>query len=270
MPSPIRGTHWTFTSFKSSKPDFDEKTMRYMVYQKEKCPKTGKEHFQGYVQFLLKKTMTSAKKALNDEKVHLDLARADSESNKAYCTKEESRIDGPWEFGKSADQGTRTDLEAAAELAMKNDMKAIEPTTYVKFHRGLHALRNLHVTPETREIRVTVIWGETGVGKSHMAHELAGKEAYWKPAGQWWDDYNGEKTVVIDDFDPKENSESTVLRWMDKWPLRVPVKGGFVAYGCERLIMTSHYAPETWFPEREKEVMRRINQSIQINERNHK
>jgi len=263
MPSLNRGTHWCWTSFEEKwKPNFDEKAMRFMVYQKEKCPKTGKIHYQGYIQFLLKQTLKSAKTFLNPT-VHLEKANADPLANIAYCTKTETRVEGPWKFGEVCKERERTDLKTAAALAIENKFSQINPEVFVKFHKGLGALRLLHNKPQIREVKVTVIWGPTGVGKSHKANDML-PDAYWKPPGPWWDGYDGEEQVVIDEFDPEGHNVSDVLRWLDKWPLRVPVKGGFVPYCAREIVVTSHFNPKQWYPKRLDEVLRRITNNLNL------
>ena len=47
---------------------------------------------------------------------------------------------------------------------------------------------------------VTVIWGETGVGKSRWASETY-PDAYWKPPNsKWWDNYAQEEVIIMDEF----------------------------------------------------------------------
>lgn len=231
--------------------------MVYLIYQREKCPKTEKLHWQGFV--ILKKParLAGAKKIIDDQKAHLEKAIANDEKNIKYCSKEESRVEGPYEFGEKPHQGERTDLKESAKLAIEGKFKEIEPVHYMRYHKGIEKLHELHSKPKVRTIEVTVIHGPTGTGKSHMANELA-PNAYWKPPGQWWDGYNGDTEVVIDEFDPKEHNINDVLRWMDKWPLKVPIKGGFKNYCCEKLIITSHFNPEEWYPLRKDEIMRRV------------
>lgn len=252
----MAAVHWAFTSFKAESPVYDEKTMRYLVYQRERCPKTGNEHWQGYVQVAKKARMKAVQTILGDEKCHMEMAKGSPEQNKNYCTKEDSRMEGPFEFGVMSGKGTRTDLQTAGKLACEGKWEEIPDTTLVRYARGLEKLVVIRNKPKVREMECTILWGPTGTGKSHTANEML-PNAFWKPAGSWWDGYKGEKEVVIDEFDPEKHNVNDVLRWMDKWPLSVPIKGGFVPYNVERLVITSHFDPENWYGERRAEIRRR-------------
>lgn len=253
--SQMAAINWAFTSFDEKKPEFNS-DMRYLVYQQEKSPTTGRLHWQGYMQLKKKARMQSAKKTLGDEKAHMELAKGTPSQNKDYCTKEESRIGGPWEFGEMKGQGARTDLTTAGKLALEGKWEEIPDATLIRYAKGLEKLVTIRKKPQVREMSVEIIWGPTGTGKSHMANEKA-PEAYWKPSGMWWDGYKGEKTVVIDEFDPEKHNVNDVLHWMDKWPVSVPIKGGFVPYECEKLIITSHFDPNLWYCGRTDEIKRR-------------
>lgn len=47
---------------------------------------------------------------------HVELAKGDEASNVAYCSKQETRVLGPFSFGEAAAPGKRSDLAAVREL----------------------------------------------------------------------------------------------------------------------------------------------------------
>lgn len=46
--------------------------LRYMVFQREKAPETGKEHYQGYFEYTQPKWFTTIKKCLSKETIGVD------------------------------------------------------------------------------------------------------------------------------------------------------------------------------------------------------
>ena len=44
----------------------------------------------------------------------------------------------------------------------------------------------------------------------------------------WFDGYDGQDTAIFDDFRASGNRFSYILRLIDRYPMDVPVKGGFV------------------------------------------
>lgn len=74
-----------------------------------------------------------------------------------YCKKEDTRVEGPWEWGKLADgPGQRSDLLAIAELARGGaSLKSIaeaQPATFIRYHSGIKSFHALcsPPTPNTR------------------------------------------------------------------------------------------------------------------------
>lgn len=126
--------------------------------------------------------------------------------------------------------------------------------------------------PRTRRdgVRVLVLFGPTGTGKSHLAFTQAGPDPYSKPVGGWWDGYAGEKVVVFDEFTDDQADARDFLRWTDKWPLRVQVKGGFQAAKWDRVVFTSNSDPRDWYQfeqDHAAAVQRRITDICEITAR---
>lgn len=89
---------------------------QYMVYQTESAPTTGQWHIQGYL--VLKRIVPqTAVLHMFPCQVHLDVARGTQAQCIAYCTKAETRVADPIEFGEKPEQrqGQRLDLEVAAQ-----------------------------------------------------------------------------------------------------------------------------------------------------------
>jgi hypothetical protein len=70
------------------------------VVQKEKCPETNREHFQGFMCLKTPSRLGRVKELLNCESAHVEKAKGSPTQAWEYCTKEETRIDGPWKYGQ--------------------------------------------------------------------------------------------------------------------------------------------------------------------------
>ena len=106
-------------------------------------------------------------------------------------------------------------------------------------------------------MEIILIIGPTRTGKSRAARTLSGVHlengvevangVYWKPPGEWWDDYDGEHTVVWDEFSGASCAFRTLLRILDSYPLLVPIKGGFAQFRSRRVVFTSNIDPTEWY-----------------------
>lgn len=260
-----RAKNWCITSF-NDPIKWDENIMEFLTYQKEKCPSTGKEHFQTYVQMKKKTYFTEMKKLFGD--VHMEIAKGSPDENVAYCNKSDSRIEEGKTFGVLHKQGERNDLNEAYSLAKEGKFQNIEASTAIKYSRGLKWVYELYCKPVRRDnLKVIVFIGEPGSGKSYLAHRLY-PNAYVKPSGAWFDGYMNEKEVIMDEFNCEKTDVDDFLQWIDIYPLRVPIKGGFTAWNPEIIVITKLYKPETWFPSRSSEVLRRISICLTINKDN--
>lgn len=225
-------------------------------------------HFQFYVQ-MSKRTTLNAMKKINGS-AHWETARGSPSQNKQYCTKADTRRAGPWEVGESSGQGRRTDLEAAAAMidegAHMRDVADSFPSTFIRYHRGLRAYQDLKMSGGPRDLmaegpEVWVFWGATGTGKSHRAF-TTWPDAYRKTTSdKWWDGYRGQETVVFDDFKGSSMKLQDFQLVVDKYPLDIEVKGGFVPLSAKRYVFTSNRHPSEWYSREadpDGSVMRRI------------
>lgn len=130
--------NWMFTAWNEPNPMKDE--ISFMVYQKEKCPTTGKEHYQGYVEFKKKVTLRKIKTIFRDDTIHFDVRRGSQENAINYCSKEKSRIGETHYYGEQKNQGHRTDLDSMFDM-IENGI----PVYYIlQAYRG-NALRHVNM-----------------------------------------------------------------------------------------------------------------------------
>lgn len=80
-------------------------------------------------------------------------------------------------------------------------------------------------------------------------------EAYPKdPRTKFWDGYNGQEHVVIDEFRGGIDI-SHVLRWFDRYPVIVEVKGSSTVLRAKHIWITSNISPMEWYPTLDADTM---------------
>nr|WQA30150.1 MAG: rep protein [Cressdnaviricota sp.] len=243
--------------------------IKYGVGQVEQCPTTGNFHFQYYVQTGSQRRLAWMKSKICD-RTHWEAARGSLDENKAYCTKEASRVAGPWEVGVPARQGKQTGLDEATELVVSgtplSEVAKLFPIVWVRHGRGLVDLRKqLNLDADRREFgpdgpELWVLWGPAGSGKSRYAKEQW-PDAFWKaPYSNWWDGYGTHETVILDDFKDDGMRLTDFQRLIDWYPLWVEIKGGSLPMLAKRYVITSNYDPEYWYQKADvhKTVWRRV------------
>lgn len=103
-------------------------------------------------------------------------------------------------------------------------------------------------------------WGEPGTGKTRDAWERY-PDLYIKNINKWWDGYNNEEVVLLDDWDPNHKVLVNHLKvWSDRYPFRAETKGSSMTIRPKKIIITSNYPPERCFDNDEdiKAIRRRF------------
>lgn len=221
----------------------------YAVIGKEKG-ESGTPHLQGYINFGRKnrKTFATLKSLLFN--AHIELAKGSDFDNQKYCSK-----DGDYyEHNTPVGQGKRSDLNlCVSKLVLGkrvNEVALEHPEIFVKYCRGMRELSYIVRSQEVRDFKtvVYVLIGPPGTGKSRYCYEKAKAmgDLYYKPRGQWWDGYDGQTSVIIDDFYGWLKYDD-LLKLCDRYPYQVPIKGGYVQFCSKNIFITSNAGYESWY-----------------------
>jgi len=221
--------------------------VRYCIYQLE-LGESGNFHYQGYVEF---KRATRPQKLFEiDERAHWENALGTPFENINYCSKDSTKIDGPFEIGHKKSQGERSDVRNL-KLIIKNggslkDVFNAEPWAFIRYSNGIQKAINLFAERRTQKTHVILVFGNTGLGKSRWAWEQS-PDAYPKMANNtWWDGYNGTDDIIIDEF--KGGLPYTyLLKLLDGYPMLVEVKGGHLVFNPKNIIITCSVHPANWY-----------------------
>lgn len=231
---------------------------RYLVAQFEKCPDTQRIHLQGYAEFSKPIRFSGLRCGCLDGS-HFERRRGTRDEARNYCTKEQTRIYGPVEYGEwsGGGQGNRTDLEAIKhaidEGATELEVAELDFGTYIRYARNLNRYRTLRMPERQSKTRVIIYWGASGTGKTRLAYTRHQKDMVYdlpRPNGGsvWFDGYDPKShtCVLMDDFYGWVPLH-LLLKLGDRYPMRVPIKGGMVNFCPEELIITSNKPYKDWY-----------------------
>jgi len=230
-----------------------EMGVRFVIWQHERGSQGETDHIQGYLE-LQGPWRRSRVEAMLGGHAWVEPAKGKQEQCIAYCSKEDTRIAGPWRVGSPSGsrQGERTDLKpldaAVAELVAGKSLTEIDPGVFVRHANGLRALVGLRKPPFRQKMKVVCIQGGTGIGKTHWVYEHF-PEVYrpnYGNGGLWWDGYQGEKTILIDEY-RGQCPMGKFLQILDKYPLMLEVKGAYVPAMYETVFITCNTGPVSWY-----------------------
>lgn len=228
----------------------------------------GTPHLQGAIALKKKKLLTAMKKLI--PRAHFEIMRGKPSDSKAYCTKEDKenffeKGEMPQEQTKAATEANQEKWENAYAAAITGDFDSIPRDLWIKYMRSFkQAYEDNKQDPDMEDYgdkdlknHFLWLWGPTGTGKSHTAHQIAKKidpdEApYIKDLNKWWNGFTKQKVVIIEEADPKrcEHLASYFKKWADKWAFTAEAKGTvFPSCRPEYIIVTSNYTLRECFPD---------------------
>lgn len=249
----------------SFSPDDVPEGIQYIKGQLETGHETGYRHWQLIIVFKKKQSLESAKRILGGD-WHGELTR--SKAADEYCWKEDTRIDGTqFEYGtKLVRRNEAKDWERIWQQAQEGQIEQIPADIRVCHYRSLRTITADFGRPVALVRSVYVYYGPPGSGKSRRAWDEAGFDAYPKdPRTKFWDGYQGEENVVIDEFRGGVDI-AHVLRWFDRYPVRVEIKGAGSVLRARRIWITSNLHPSEWYPMLDSASYRALERRLIIEE----
>ncbi len=250
MASSTRSRNWMFTINNPDDIDLPKSwDYTFLAYQLEEAPGTGTPHLQGYVIWPSKLRLSSCRTISTG---HWEPRRATHKKALEYVTKEDTRIDGPWQMGVAPTPGRRTDILAVKDMidsgATQLEVADELFPCWVRHYKGFALYRKMKTTPRDWKTTVIVLYGPAGTGKTYAARDLPGAvDMITAPQGtMWFDEYQGAPTVILDEF-YGWISHSKMLQLMDEYPCEVPVKHSFRTWKPRLMIITSNIPPWEWY-----------------------
>lgn len=225
----------------------DHDRVRYIVCGNE-IGENGTPHLQGFIMLRSPRVMASVKKLSGMARSHLERMRGTPAQAAEYCKK-----DGDfWEAGDAPRQGARSDLdEIKREISEGKSELYIADNHFNKwviYRRSFSAYRRLLVeSPRNYKSWTNVLVGPTGLGKTRFVYQQHADDDIFVWGGdRWFDGYCGQRIALLDDF-RGELAIGFLLRLLDRYPMQVPIKGGFVNWNPKRIYITSNHLPSFWW-----------------------
>lgn len=165
---------------------FQKTKAQYVCGQLEKGAE-GTLHLQFFANYKDQKKAGGIKK--HDSRLHIEIVKVNNGAD-SYCMKEETRVDGPWEFGvKPVKRNSKTDWAEVFQNAKIGNLDAIPDDIKVKHYGNLKKIEKDHlVLIDHDDLRGEWLWGRSGVGKSRIAR-AENPDFYPKLCNKWWDGY---------------------------------------------------------------------------------
>lgn len=113
---------------------FEQLKAAYVCGQLEQGAE-GTPHFQMFVNF--KEPVRASKIKKFDNKLHIDIVKQNNGADD-YCLKEETRAEGPWEFGrKPVRRNNKKDWEEVWKKAKEGKIEEIDPQIRIRHYNSL-------------------------------------------------------------------------------------------------------------------------------------
>jgi hypothetical protein len=234
---------------------------KWLIAGLERAPTTGALHWQCAVIFPTRVKGSTLKNRFHVS-IHWEVMKYSPGENYRYCTK--TRPEDPVPNEETMEMGTRPEdsegfngpgkrvkciWDETKRLAKLGKWDEISSEHLLRYYSGIQKVHN-HFAPmpaPVDEICGEWHYGVSGSGKTH--HALMNHEnVYYKQFNKWWDGYQGNDVVVMDDMGPDHAWMIHHLKqWTDRFPFPGETKGGMMKARPKKFIITSNHSMEKLF-----------------------
>ena len=242
----------------------DPDVKRY-AFQLEKAPTTGTLHYQWYVRFKGAVPLSRVLKLFpRDCGVHCEIAKGNEQQCVAYCSKDDTRVDGPWLFGEDALPGKRSDIVRVREI-LESGGGMREVAREIGSYQGIKCAEAiLKYVEKERDFETEVRWyyGSTGSGKTRSAKEEF-PDAWMSAKNlRWFDGYDAHEVIIVDDFRKDFCTFHELLRICDRYGYRVETKGGSRQLLAKVIIFTCPFTIDQLYRDRSDEDIGQLKRRV--------
>lgn len=252
MPCP-QARYWLLTIPYENFTPYLPPHVSYIKGQLERGSTTSYLHWQLIVYYPEKHTLAYVKKIFGSN-IHAEATK--SAAAEQYVWKEDTRVEGTqFELGKkSMKRNCSKDWDLIVSHARSGAFDEIPGDVLIHCYANIKRIRVDALKPDSCPKEVFVFWGVSGTGKSKKAWEEGTLDAFPKdPNTKFWDGYSGQPNVIIDEF-RGSISISHMLRWLDRYPVIVEVKGSSCVLKATKIWITSNLSPDEWYPDLDSET----------------
>lgn len=158
--------------------------------------------------------------------------------------------------GRKRKKDINEQYREAIQLARAGQVDKVEPAVRLRHYKALTDISNI-VETSTEPLKRKAglwIWGPVGTGKSTAVHDAFTQPGKWqmyaKPNSQWWDQYQGEQVIYIDEFTPETAHpyiKNHLKLWTDPSAQIVERKGSTAKIRPQVVLIVSNWPPEAFF-----------------------
>lgn len=227
---------------------------RYVAYSFEVGEKQGTPHVQGFIYYKSVKSLKQVKQDI--PRGHLSVMKGSFRENEEYCSKQSRLIERGERpvSDKERGDGEKERWEGIWQMAKENRIDEIPAQVRFRSYRTCKEIARDHMAKKAEAEDTTGIWvyGPAGCGKTRWAYDNY-PNLYIKGLNKWWDGYQDEEAVLVDDMDPDIGKclRAMLKHWTDRYPFKAETKGGAMNIRPKTVIITSQYSIEECFMDRE-------------------